>query len=288
MKIGIDSYCFHRYFGEVYGNQAHPREIINYEGFLNRAIELGVDGVSLETCFFDSLNEDYLKGLKEIMDKGSLECIVAWGHPMGFEGGENTEAVADMEKHFRTCEILGTDVLRVVGSHYGLRNTPHRPQMKKLIEIIRESVNRARDHGIKLAMENHYDFTCDEMLEMFETVSSDYFGMTLDTGNALRYGDDPVEAVKKLGKYIYALHLKDVSTFDGGNSEDWFYYACTAIGSGQIDMPSLCEALEGSGYNGIYAIEFDYLHPDHADEDVALARSVDYLKTLKLRMRQTV
>jgi sugar phosphate isomerase/epimerase len=288
MKIGIDSYCFHRYFGEVYDNQNYPHKIITYEDFLNRAIELGVDGVSLETCFFESLDEDYLKGLKEIMDKGNLECIVAWGHPMGLEGGENLAAVADMERHFDVCKILGTDVLRMVGSYYGLRNTPHRPQMEKLIKIMKESTKRAQDHGIKLAMENHYDFTCDEMLEMFEAIDSDYFGMTLDTGNAFRYGDDPVEAVKKLGKYVYAVHLKDVDIFDGGNPEDWFYYACTAIGAGRVNIPELCSALNESGYDGIYAIEFDYLHPKHVDEDTALSQSVDYLKKLKLQMKQTI
>ncbi len=282
MKIGIDSYCFHRYFGEVYDNQKDPGKRITYEDFLNRAIELGVAGVSLETCFLDSLDDSYLKGLKEIMDRGNLECIVAWGHPLGLEGGENVEAIADMEKHFKTCEIMGTDVLRMVGSHYGLRNTPHRPQMDRLIKVMKDSVKRAEDRGIKLAMENHYDFTCDEMLEMFETLSSPYFGMTLDTGNALRYGDDPVEAAEKLSKYIYALHFKDVSPLAEGNPEDWFYYACTAIGDGEIDVPALCRTLEDSGYDGIYAIEFDYLHPKYDDEDSALVRSVEYLKNLEI------
>ncbi len=282
MKIGIDSYCFHRYFGEVYDNQEDPRKQITYEDFLNCAVELGVAGVSLETCFFDSLDESYLKSLKAIMDKGNLECIVAWGHPMGLEGGENVEAIADMEKHFKTCEIMGTDVLRMVGSHYGLRNSPHRPQMEKLIKLIKDSVKRAEVRGIKLAMENHFDFTCDEMLEMFETLSSPYFGMTLDTGNALRYGDDPVEAAKKLSKYIYALHFKDVAPLPDGNPEDWFYYACTAIGDGEIDIPALCKTLKDSGYDGIYAIEFDYLHPKYDDEYSALARSVEYLNNLEI------
>ncbi len=282
MKIGIDSYCFHRYFGEVYDNQEDPGKQITYEDFLNCAVELGVAGVSLETCFFDSLDESYLKSLKAIMDKGNLECIVAWGHPMGLEGGENVEAIADMEKHFKTCEIMGTDVLRMVGSHYGLRNSPHRPQMEKLIKLIKDSVKRAEVRGIKLAMENHFDFTCDEMLEMFETLSSPYFGMTLDTGNALRYGDDPVEAAKKLSKYIYALHFKDVAPLPDGNPEDWFYYACTAIGDGEIDIPALCKTLKDSGYDGIYAIEFDYLHPKYDDEYSALARSVEYLNNLEI------
>jgi sugar phosphate isomerase/epimerase len=282
MKIGADSYCFHRYFGEVYDNQEDPGSRLTYEDFLSRAVELGLAGVSLETCFFDSLDESYLKGLKAIMDKGNMECIVAWGHPMGLEGGENATAIADMEKHFKTCEIMGTDVLRMVGSHYGLRNTPHRPQMEKLIKLLAEPVKRAEDRGIKLAMENHYDFTCAEMLEMFEVISSPSFGMTLDTGNALRYGDDPVEAARKLSKYIYALHFKDVSPLADGNPEDWFYYACTAIGDGEIDVPALCKTLEDSGYDGIYAIEFDYLHPKYVDEDSALVKSVEYLKTLDI------
>ena len=281
MKTGIDSYCFHRYFGEVYDNQQDPGKRITYEDFLNRAVELGVAGVSLETCFFESQDEDYLKRLKEIMDRGSLECIVAWGHPVGLEGGENVEALADMERHFRTCQIMGTNVLRMVGSHYGLRNTPHRPQMERLMSMLGDSVKKAEDLGIKLAMENHFDFTCDEMLEMFETLDSPCFGMTFDTGNAYRYGDDPVEAARKLGRYIYAIHFKDVAPLDGGNPDDWFYNACTPIGQGVIDVPALVGTLEEAGYDGLYAIEFDYLDPKYGDEDSALVQSIEYLKTLQ-------
>ena len=280
MKIGIDSYCFHRYFGEVYDNQKDPGKRISYEDFLNRAVELGVAGVSLETCFFESEDEEYLKRLAEIIDSGSLECIVAWGHPLGLEGGENVEALADMEKHYKTCRILGTDVLRIVGSHYGLRNTPHRPQMEKLMRMLKDPVARAEDQGIKLAMENHFDFTCDEMLEMFQAIGSPSFGMTFDTGNALRYGDDPVRAAGKLAKHIFAIHFKDVAPLDGGHPDDWFYYACTPIGQGVIDVPALVQTLDGAGYDGIYAIEFDYLDPKYVDEDVALEKSVEYLKSL--------
>jgi 3-oxoisoapionate decarboxylase len=282
MKIGIDGYCFHRYFGEVYDNQEDPGQRITCADFLDRAIKLGAAGVSWETCFFESDDEDYLKGLREIMDRGALECIVAWGHPAGLEGGENVAAVADMEAHYKTCRIMGTDVLRMVGSHYGLRNTPHRPQMDRLMTIMKDPVKRAEDLGIKLAMENHYDFTCDEMLEMFETIDSPSFGMTFDTGNALRYGDDPVEAVAKLAKYIYAIHFKDVAPLEGGNPEDWFYNACVPVGSGLIDVPSLVKTLDDAGYDGLWAIEFDYLDPKYGDEQAALVQSFEYLKSLEL------
>jgi sugar phosphate isomerase/epimerase len=126
-------------------------------------------------------------------------------------------------------------------------------------------------------MENHFDFTCDEMLEMFQTIDSPCFGMTFDTGNAFRYGDDPVESAGKLAKYIHAIHFKDVAPLDGGNPDDWFYYACTPIGSGVLDVPALIQTLDNAGYSGIWAIEFDYLDPKFGDEDSALVRSLEYL-----------
>ena len=61
MKIGIDSYCFHRYFGEVYPHQTAPAdsEKMTMEDFLSYAKKLGVDGVSLESCFFPSFEKEW-------------------------------------------------------------------------------------------------------------------------------------------------------------------------------------------------------------------------------------
>jgi sugar phosphate isomerase/epimerase len=120
------------------------------------------------------------------------------------------------------------------------------------------------------------------MLEMFETVDSPSFGMTFDTGNAYRYGDDPVDAAKKMGRYIFAIHFKDVAPLEDGNPADWFYNACTPIGRGVTDVPGLVAALEEARYDGLYAIEFDYLDPKYGDEDSALVESIEYLKTLQL------
>ena len=67
MKVGIDSYCYHRYFGEVYPDQEDPGVRWTFQDFVRRAAELGVDGVSLESCFFDSLQPDYLTEIKEAL-----------------------------------------------------------------------------------------------------------------------------------------------------------------------------------------------------------------------------
>ena len=281
MKIGIDSYCYHRYFGEIYGNQTDPGKRMTYDDFLNRAIELGVDGVSLETCFFESRDDDYFKRLKEIIDRGNLEVVVAWGHLDGLEGGKNLEAAKDMESHFHTCELLGAKVMRMVGSSLSFRNDPHRPQMERIAKIMKESAKRAEDRGIKFAMENHFDFTADEILEIFEDVGSDHFGMTYDTGNALRIGDEPVKTAQKLAKHIIATHTKDIAPVYGADPQDWDYFASVPVGKGVVNMPGLIKVLEDFGYDGLFAIEIDYLHPDYEDEDPALAESVEYLKQVR-------
>jgi len=59
VKIGIDSYCYHRYFGEVYPNiERDPGVRISTQQFLGRAQALGVAGVSLESCFFQQSDDN--------------------------------------------------------------------------------------------------------------------------------------------------------------------------------------------------------------------------------------
>ena len=79
MKIGIDSYCFHRFFGEVYPQQLPPPRRMTLENFLARAAKLGADGVSLESCFFPSLSSDYLRQVKRLLDDYEFDRVYAWG-----------------------------------------------------------------------------------------------------------------------------------------------------------------------------------------------------------------
>ncbi|MGQ9502001.1 MAG: sugar phosphate isomerase/epimerase family protein [Anaerolineae bacterium] len=281
MKIGIDSYCYHRYFGEVYPNQLDPGRRMVYQDFLRRAIELGVDGVSLETCFFESFSDDYLAHLKEIIDQGHLEVVVAWGHPKGFEGGKKPKAMQEMKAMFRVCHALGARVMRVVGSSLDYRNDPHAPQLNALTEIFKEAARMAEGEGVRLAVENHFDFTTEEFLDLIHRVNSPYFGMTFDTGNALRIGDDPVESARLLSPYVFATHTKDVAPLYGVSPKEWYFFACVPIGQGIINIPALVDALLAGGYQGLFAIELDYMDPKYPDEDWAVEESVKYLYSLR-------
>ena len=86
MKVGIDSYCYHRFFGEVYPHQNPPDKQMTLEGFIKRAKELGVDGVSLESCFIPQFDTAYLSEIKGMLDEFNFDRVYAWGHPDGLEG----------------------------------------------------------------------------------------------------------------------------------------------------------------------------------------------------------
>jgi sugar phosphate isomerase/epimerase len=186
---------------------------------------------------------------------------------------------------FRVCHILGANVMRVVGSSLDYRNDPHEPQLQALTAIFKEASLMAADEGVKLAMENHFDFTADEFAALINRVNSPYFGMCFDTGNDLRIGDDPVETARLLGKHIFATHTKDVQAVYGVSPKEWYFFSCVPVGQGVINMPGVVDTLLAEGYQGLFAIELDYPHPDVLDEDTAVAQSVRYLQGLKAARR---
>src|SRR5437899_6732902 len=125
MKVAIDSYCYHRFFGEIYPQQTAPPQSMTLEDFLRRARELGVDGVSVESCFIPSLDAGYLAQVRALLDEYGLERVFAWGHPDGLEGGANQSTYHEMIRGFESARQIGAKVMRVVGSSLRFRDQPH-------------------------------------------------------------------------------------------------------------------------------------------------------------------
>jgi sugar phosphate isomerase/epimerase len=281
MKVGIDSYCYHRFFGEVYPQQVAPPKEMTLQDFIRRAKELDVDGVSLESLFIP-LNREFLTEVKDMLDEYGLDRVFAWGHPDGLEGGRNEEMFDDMMTSIEYAGMIGAPVMRVVGSSLMFRFEPHGPQIERLSRMFSEAAREAEKHDIKLAVENHLDFNSDEMIEILTNVGSSHVGINFDSGNFVRVLDDPVKAMEKLAKYVYATHIKDLKIQRGVPVDEWFFFSCTPVGDGGIvDNMKLGRLLQDSGYEGFMAVEIDFLHPDYDnDEDAAVKQSIDELKRI--------
>ena len=285
MKIGIDSYCYHRFFGDVYDGQKVPEKNMTMDDFLERSNQLGVDGVSLESCFFPSYDKGYFTELKAKLDDYGFDRVYAWGHPDGLERGLNPLAYEGVEDSLiasiERATWLGADVLRVVGSSLMFRHEPHGPQIEALSKQFKDAMKVANEYGVKLAIENHIDFTADEILQIIERVDNKDFGVNFDTGNFLRLLDDPIAGMEKLAPYVFATHIKDLLPNPNARPTDWFFFSGVPVGLGLIDNMTLAKILKKHNYQGTLAVEIDHPHPDWQGlEDEAVGISVKNLRVI--------
>jgi sugar phosphate isomerase/epimerase len=91
------------------------------------------------------------------------------------------------------------------------------------------------------------------LIELAErTGLSPAFGVTLDTGNPLAVGQDPVDAAVKLSSIIRHVHLKDYTIHFA--PEGYRLVRCAA-GDGVVDFPAILEGVRSNGHNVIPGIE---------------------------------
>ncbi|MDX1932781.1 MAG: sugar phosphate isomerase/epimerase [Capsulimonadales bacterium] len=104
----------------------------------------------------------------------------------------------------------------------------------------------AADLGIALAVENHQDATTDDLLLLHSM--TDYhpaYGITLDTGNPLAVGEEPVQAARRLAPLIRHLHLKDYTIH---YAPQGYRLVRCAAGDGVIDFPAILSAVRDNGF----------------------------------------
>jgi sugar phosphate isomerase/epimerase len=277
MKLGIDSYCYHRYFGEAYqGLQELPGRTMSVWDFLKRAARLGVAGVSIESCFLPSFDDDFLSRLRNTLDSHGFERVWAWGHPNGLCSGTNRQAARDLVRHLGHARAVGASVMRIVGGSRRTRPASFTLHKRRLVGMLKPLLPAAQDHGVVLAMENHIDLTADEMVDVITTLDSPWLGVCLDTGNNLRLHEDPRIVAEKLAPFTRATHVKDIGV-QPGDPKEFAFWPSVPLGKGLVDIGRVVALLKKARYRGLLAIEVDYLHPDYGEEDKVVAASVKYL-----------
>src|SRR5205085_12121781 len=88
-------------------------------------------------------------------------------------------------------------------------------------------------------------------------------------------------AMDVLAPYTYATHVKDLKVQRGVPANEWYFFSSAPVGEGAVDNTKLTEKLRQTGFDGLLAVEIDFLHPDYGGEEYsAVAASVRELRRL--------
>ncbi len=136
----------------------------------------------------------------------------------------------------RMAADLGSPVLRVIlGNHQDRLSTGGiQARIADMVKVLRRNKRRAKDAGVKIAVENHAgDLRARELVGLVEKAGKDFVGVNIDPGNAVWGLEDPLDNLELLGPYTLTSSMRDshVWSSDKGVSVQW-----TAMGDGVVDF----------------------------------------------------
>jgi len=284
MQVGIDSYSYHRRYGEFRSGEAasaHMPWPLEPGPVLRHAGATGADVVFLETCY---LPEPEAVDAALLADAGLGTRIgFSWGHPWpsgrfhGLDGGRFYGAEQELGRWIDAAARLGHDVLRITaGSPASRGDEPADVLVERLVGPVRRAADYAADRGVRLALENHGDLRVVDILDLFARVDRPAsLGVCLDNVNLPRVGDDMAEGTRALAPYTLLVQLKDHLA---GDPTIWGGPVCTALGEGVADLDGLTGILADAGFDGPVCVELASLGPDDVDELAMVERSVTWLR----------
>ena len=78
-----------------------------------------------------------------------------------------------------------------------------------LAESLRPLLDKARAAGMRIAIENHFNYPSPRMVDLLGAVDDNALGVCLDVANSICAGEWPEETVRLLAPFAINLHLKD-------------------------------------------------------------------------------
>lgn len=242
--------------GTIYSmglNRATDRPPMTARGLMDRAVELGLGGVEPPAGMLEG--EDLEKLGSYARDAGLFVVIDT--------GGYDPERMAPV---IEMATRIGASTVRTVigGAKIGGDRRPLAGQWKPFLDTVlaglRECVELAERAGVTVAVENHQDVASEELLWLRDAISSEHFGITLDTANPLATAEEPLDFFRRVAPAVKHVHLKDYLVWP---SDEGYRLVRCAVGDGLTDFPALLEILGAAAPEARMSLEIGALEARH-------------------------
>jgi 3-oxoisoapionate decarboxylase len=203
---------------------------------LEKAYATGGGGVQ---ATLKSLDPEYLKEVRKKKEELGIYLEITCPLP-----GEDTTQFENTVKAAREC---GAEAMRstcLSGRRYETFNsleqwntfvTESKAKLARAVRIVDKQ-------KFPLGIENHKDWTLEEMVPLLKSYNSEYLGCCIDFGNNMSLLDDPMELIEGLAPFVINTHIKDMGVEE---FQDGFLLSEVPLGQGVIDLKkavALCRA----------------------------------------------
>jgi len=161
----------------------------------------------------------------------------------GAEYGQPTRE--RFERQVATAKELGMKVVRHAFQPNILLQ--ERLPLSELESALRTAAEVYAGTGLRYALENHQDYTAEELVAAFEKTGSPDIGIFLDTGNSIALLEDPLHTARLLAPYTFGLHLKEYAVLP---AEGGFQMLGVPLGAGVIDNAAILKIIASDAPEG--------------------------------------
>jgi 3-oxoisoapionate decarboxylase len=215
--------------------------------FLEYCHSLGAGGVQIA---LDSSAPEYTAKLRRRSQELGmyLEAILPLPPPTG---------LADFEQRVAAAKLAGALCLR--SACLPTRRYETFTTLEDWRKFAADSRERLRAvlpimerQQLPLAIENHKDWTANELVALLGEFSSPWLGACVDTGNNLALLEDPMEVVEKLAPFAFTTHIKDMAADE---YPDGFRIAEVPCGQGALDLKRIVATISRSRPKARFSLE---------------------------------
>jgi sugar phosphate isomerase/epimerase len=229
------------------------------------AASFGVQGVEFRDMYWREKDSE-LPQVRRQLAQHKLKAAYATRTPLYHpDPAMQRKLIEDIED----ARGLGAMLLRVnVGQRPGAGPADARTHYAG-----RMGVERAAALRVHLTLENNSrppDHLLSDMRETLGSFSCRFLGTTIDFANYVTTGQDPLEAIPALARWINYVHVKDARKI----AEGW---QSTYLGDGNLPLKAIMAALDATGKPIPLCFEF----PGDGDPDGRIRKSLEYLATLE-------
>jgi sugar phosphate isomerase/epimerase len=211
-----------------------PKAALDYVEF---AHSMGAGGVQ---TMLDSFEPEYLKKLRGRVEEYGMYLEISTMLPK--------QDAAEFERVVKGAKQAGARAIRsvcLVGRRYETFSTLEEwkefaASSRARLALAAPIVARER---IPMGIENHKDWTIEEMVPLMKQFGGEYLGVCLDWGNNISLLDDPMELARALGPYTVNSHIKDVAVEE---YPEGFLLAEVPLGEGCLDLKGMLAAITGA------------------------------------------